>query len=785
MQTIPNEIDLDMPLEFTESANNAFGEALGLANAMRHECVTPEHFLAAFLKQRPFVEALSMCNLNADILKEIIGRYLSTNMMESVPKDVEYNVGLSVLLQEMITLACASLKESGKKVLDIPRLVRSFLKLRKSVAADMLRNMLGTKQDEFLQALQQQYAGDKAAKMIGGHAHVKIDAIDMGAMGEGLMGPGSAPQDWTRFARKMEFDEDVTSPIVGREEELNRMCHILSRKDKNCLMLIGEPGVGKTMMVKALLAAIHENIVPTRLEKCPIFELDVAMLYSNAQFRGEMEKVLRMVLDQVKEEAKLASSSTARREVKVTPIVFIDDIHHFVGASRSPEASMDASHLLKPYIDNDEIRFIGTTTFEEYNRYVLKNKSLARRFQQVEIKEPTIEEAVEICMGVKSCYEAYHRVSFSEEVVRKAVELSAKYVNDRFLPEKAIDLLDEAATQAEMGNKKPNTRAKVTMKVLEAALSKVSKFDAMAMKADDAKQLATLETRIQSQIFGQDEAVQRLVEAVQMAKSGLMDDGKPIASMLFVGPTGVGKTEVAKVLAKELGISLVRFDMSEYTEKHTVAKLIGSPAGYIGYDDGGLLTDAIRKTPHCVLLLDEIEKAHSDIYNILLQVMDYAQLTDNKGNKADFRNVILLMTSNAGAQHARKANVGFASSVTTGDAMVKQVKQIFKPEFINRLSSTVVFHDMTKEMAQMILNKKLKQFQEKLDAKQVQLELTDEAYNWLLEKGFTPEYGAREMDRVVAQYLKPLLMKAILFGKLKKGGEAKVEVANDNLVMAN
>jgi ATP-dependent Clp protease ATP-binding subunit ClpA len=774
-----------MPLEFTESANNAFGEALGLANAMRHECVTPEHFLAAFLKQRPFVEALSMCNLNADILKEIIGRYLSTNMMESVPKDVEYNVGLSVLLQEMITLACASLKDTGNKVLDIPRLVRSFLKLRKSVAADMLRNMLGGKQDEFLNALQQQYAGDKTARIVGGHAHVKIDAIDMGAMGEGMMGPNQAPQDWTRFARKMEVDEDITSPIVGRVEELNRMCHILSRRDKNCLMLIGEPGVGKTMMIKALLAAIHENMVPTRLEKCPIFELDVAMLYSNAQFRGEMEKVLRMVLDQVKEEAHLASSSTARREVKVTPIVFIDDIHHFVGASRSPEASMDASHLLKPYIDNDEIRFIGTTTFEEYNRYVLKNKSLARRFQQVEIKEPTIDEAVEICMGVKSCYESYHRVSFSEEVVRKAVELSAKYVNDRFLPEKAIDLLDEAATQAEMASSNQRTtRAKVTMKILESALSKVSKFDAMAMKADDAKHLATLEARIQSQIFGQDEAVQRLVEAVQMAKSGLMDDGKPIASMLFVGPTGVGKTEVAKVLAKELGISLVRFDMSEYTEKHTVAKLIGSPAGYIGYDDGGLLTDAIRKTPHCVLLLDEIEKAHSDIYNILLQVMDYAQLTDNKGNKADFRNVILLMTSNAGAQHARKANVGFASSVTTGDAMVKQVKQIFKPEFINRLSSTVVFHDMTKEMAQMILDKKLKQFQEKLDAKHVQLELTDAAYTWLLEKGFTPEYGAREMDRVVAQYLKPLLMKAILFGKLKKGGEALVDAQNDALMIA-
>jgi ATP-dependent Clp protease ATP-binding subunit ClpA len=305
----------------------------------------------------------------------------------------------------------------------------------------------------------------------------------------------------------------------------------------------------------------------------------------------------------------------------------------------------------------------------------------------------------------------------------------------------------------------------------------------MAIKGDDLESLATLEERIKSQIFGQDEAIQKLVESVQMSKSGLTDDGKPVASMLFVGPTGVGKTEVAKVLAKELGVELIRFDMSEYTEKHTVAKLIGSPAGYIGYDDGGLLTDAIRKTPYCVLLLDEIEKAHSDIYNILLQVMDYAQLTDNKGNKADFKNVILLMTSNAGAQHARKANIGFGGGTSTGEAMMKQVKQTFKPEFINRLSATVVFHDMDKEMARLILDKKLKGFREKLEAKKVTLNLSAEAYEWLLEKGFTPEYGAREMDRVVAQYLKPLLMRSILFGKMKKGGEAVVSVKDGELWM--
>lgn len=775
-----------MPLEFTESANNVFGEALGLANALRHESVTPEHFLAAFLKQKPFVEALEKCQLNAEMLKEIVGRYLSCDVMECVPKDVEYNVGLSVLLQEMITRACATLKSNERKILDIPRLVQSFLKLRKSVAADMLRDMLGPKQEVFMKALEEQYANDKTARVVG-HAHVKVDTIEMGGMdpsgmGDPMMGQGTP--DWTRFAKKMSVEE-ITTPIIGRQMELERMVHILSRRDKNCPMLIGEPGVGKTLMVKALLKAIEAGEVPPRLQNCPIYELDVAMLYSNAQFRGEMEKILRVVLDGVKQQASTSAASTSRRTIKVTPIIFIDDIHNFVGSSRSPESPMDVSHLLKSYIDNDEIRFIGTTTHEEFNRYVLKNKGLARRFQQVEIKEPTLEEAVEICMGLKSIYENYHRVTIQEDVVRHAVALSAKYINDRFLPEKAIDLLDEAATQAEMKvTSAKRSKPKITQQAIETALTRISKLDAMAMKADDFKQLSTLESRIKSQIFGQDEAVRSLVEAVQMSKSGLMDDGKPVASMLFVGPTGVGKTEVAKVLAKELGISLVRFDMSEYTEKHTVAKLIGSPAGYIGYDDGGLLTDAIRKTPHCVLLLDEIEKAHSDIYNILLQVMDYAQLTDNKGNKADFRNVILLMTSNAGAQHARKANVGFASDVTTGDAMLKQVKQIFKPEFINRLSATVVFHDMNKEMARLILDKKLASFREKLDAKHVEMHISDEAYAWLLNKGFTPEYGAREMDRVVAQYLKPLLMRAILFGNLKKGGTANINVVNNELVVA-
>ena len=443
---------------------------------------------------------------------------------------------------------------------------------------------------------------------------------------------------------------------------------------------------------------------------------------------------------------------------------------------------MDASNMLKPYLESGDIRFIGSTTYEEYNRYFARSKGLVRRFQQIDILEPSIEETIHIVEGLKKKYEEFHGVTYQPDVIPYAVKASVRYISDRFLPDKAIDLVDEAGAYREIHPISSGEQS-VDKTLITDVLARICKVDALAMKEEDTTSLETLHARISAKIYGQEEAVRQVVEAVQMSKAGLLDENKPLASLLFVGPTGVGKTEVAKVLASELGISLQRFDMSEYTEKHTVAKLIGSPAGYVGYEDGGLLTDAIRKTPNCVLLLDEIEKAHPDVFNILLQVMDYAVLTDNKGRKADCRHVVLIMTSNAGAQFARQASIGFSSQITAGEAMLKQVKKTFKPEFINRLSATVVFHDMSRKMASLILDKKLGELSSKLAARQIEMELSPEARNWLLQHGFLPEYGAREMDRVIASHLKPLLMREILFGSLKFGGKTCIQVDKDQLVL--
>lgn len=566
-------------------------------------------------------------------------------------------------------------------------------------------------------------------------------------------------------------DRYIGRPLVGREKEMERCIRILCRKEKNNPIFIGEPGVGKTAIVYGLVKLMQKSNVPIWLKNCKVYSMDLAGLVAGTAIHGEFEKRIKMVLNGV---------------MKRNGILYIDEIHNICDANGGNQ-SINVAEMLKPYLDGD-LRVIGSTTYKEYNKSIGHDKAMSRRFGLIDVKEPSIEESISIINGIKGDYEWHHGVRYTDEAIRYAIEQSAALIHDRFLPDKAIDIIDEAGAYRQQNprlNKKGERMAmrfqKVDADIVKNILTDVCRIDAKALKAQDNTELKDLDKRLSNEIYGQDDAIRQVVRSVMMSKAGLMDPDKPIASLLFVGPTGVGKTEICKVLAKEMGMELVRFDMSEYTEKHTISKLIGTPAGYVGYDEGGLLTEAIRKTPNCVLLLDEIEKAHSDIYNILLQVMDYARLTDNKGNKADFHNVILVMTSNAGAQHAGQASIGFGGGMSKGQAMLTTVKKTFKPEFLNRLTGTVVFHDMDKTMAGRILDKKLRQLSKRLESKHVSITLSPEAHEFLLGKGFSAQYGGREMDRAIQQNLTPLLMNEILFGKLAKGGNVTVKLNGDKL----
>lgn len=768
-------------ITFNRDLNKAMKYASQKALVENSDFITPEHLLYGMMTLPQMQDLMWSCNEAFDLddfldeLDEHIEESTKDDSQGAKPNDI---CEPSFQLQQVFTDAVRQAIMAERKAIDMPMAINAILCLENSWAAYLLRKHANVEDFEIMTATEIHFherstgveeEDDQYSNGEGDNPFGLFDDDDEDLLfgdEDDFSSPSHKNDKWKKYVTCINEHLAEKNPLIGREKELDRTIQVLCRKDKNNPLHIGEPGVGKTALVYGVARRIEEGKVPDRLKGCNIYQLDMGTLLAGTRFRGDMEQRLKQIMEGVTSEAHC--------------IIYLDEIHNIVGAGKGAEGGSDVSDLLKPYLDDDRIRVIGATTYTEYNKNFTRSVGMIRRFQTIDVEEPSIDEAIHILKSLKPIYEKYHHVKYDAAAIEYAVTSSAKFITDRFLPDKAIDIIDEAGAQAEMEGKKYK---KIGKKQIAEVLAKVAKIDALAIKQDDNKNLASLESRMKDVIYGQDRAIQTVVEAVQLSKAGLTDENKPLASLLFVGPTGVGKTEVAKMLAQELGVKLVRFDMSEYVEKHTVAKLIGAPAGYVGYDDGGLLTDAVRKSPDCVLLLDEIEKAHSDIFNILLQVMDYGVLTDSKGRKAHFKNVILIMTSNAGAQYASQASVGFASTASAGSAMLKQVKHTFKPEFINRLNEIVVFNDMDEQMAKLILGKKLRELNAKVAAKSVSITLTDEAHQHLLKSGYSKEYGAREMDRVIQQQLKTMLMREILFGKLKKGGEATVDLQNGILTI--
>lgn len=752
-------------MRVTKEVADVLNGMFAMAEKEQYEYVTPELLLYEIAARPTFREAFESCGGDVSQLRENLHNYLKDNMESAgTVRKPELSAGLETILIRAQETADGSEKEA----VELSHLVHAFYTLEESYAVYYME-IQGVGKLALLQELTAVYEEllerSRMRNQDSGRKTLlrRKETADAGKRGEknGSEEDPAAEEEalresrWKRYMTCLNENLEGVNPLIGREEELERTMQILCRKEKNNPLHLGEPGVGKTAIVCGLARLLEKGEVPEPLKGAKIYALDLGALLAGTQYRGDFEKRFRMIMEGVSREEK--------------PILYLDEIHNIIGAGAVNGGSFDVSNMLKPYLVSGQIRFIGATTYEEYKKHVEKNKSLVRRFQKVEIKEPSIEDTVQILQGLKKHYEAFHGVRYGKEVLEYAARMSARYINERYLPDKAIDLIDEAGAYRCLHPLSQKTQT-VSTALIDEILSKTCHIPKQVVERDEAEKLATLEKRLSARVFGQKEAVSQVVNAVKFSRAGLLESGKPLASLLFVGPTGVGKTEIAKSLAEELGIKLLRFDMSEYEEKHAVAKLIGAPAGYVGYEEGGLLTEEVRKHPHAVLLLDEIEKAHPDIYNILLQVMDYATLSDNQGRKADFRNVILIMTSNAGASRVGKTEIGFGDRKIKSEAILEEVKKTFQPEFRNRLNRIVVFHAMDEAMGEQIAKKKLSELSAMLSCKKIELIADRKARALLVKKGTSREYGAREMERIIGGEIKPLLVDEILFGSLKKGG---------------
>jgi len=727
--------------ELELSLNMAFARA----REHRHEFMTVEHLLLALLSNPSAREALEACTVDLVALRQELEAFIEQTTPTLPATDEERDTQPTLSFQRVLQRAVFHVQSSGRSEVSGANVLVAIFSEQESQAAYLLRkhdvsrldivNFIshGTRKDETQAPGPETPVNEEQA---GGEDRMENFTTNL-----------------NQLARVGGID-----PLIGRERELERAIQVLCRRRKNNPLLVGESGVGKTAIAEGLAWRIVQGDVPEVIADCTIYSLDIGSLLAGTKYRGDFEKRFKALLKQL--------------ESDKNSILFIDEIHTIIGAGAASGGQVDAANLIKPLLSSGKIRVMGSTTYQEFSNIFEKDRALARRFQKIDITEPTVEETVQILTGLKPKYEAHHDVRYTAKAVRAAVELAVKYINDRHLPDKAIDVIDEAGARSRL---MPVSKRKKTVNVadIESVVARIARIPEKTVSASDRDVLRNLGDRLKMLVFGQDKAIEALTEAIKMSRAGLGQDHKPVGSFLFAGPTGVGKTEVTVQLAKALDIELLRFDMSEYMERHTVSRLIGAPPGYVGYDQGGLLTDAVLKHPHAVLLLDEIEKAHPDVFNLLLQVMDNGTLTDNNGRKADFRNVIVVMTTNAGVQETQRQSIGMIQQDNSTDAM-GEIKKIFTPEFRNRLDNVIWFNHLSPEIIQQVVDKFIVELQAQLDAKGVSLEVSDEARDWLSTKGYDKSMGARPMARVMQENLKKPLANELLFGSLVDGGSEKL-----------
>ena len=750
---------------FSPSLEKALHQALTFASDRHHEYATLEHLLLALMDDSDAAAVMRACGVDLDALRSMVTEYIDNelhNLVTGYEEDSKPTSGF----QRVIQRAVIHVQSSGRDEVTGANVLVAIFAERESHAAYFLQEQEMTRYDavNFISHGISKRPGTAESRPVRGAEDSDSDSSSTPSESE----EGGKPKSQDALSAycvnlNKKAQDGKVDPLIGREKEINRTIQVLCRRSKNNPLYVGDPGVGKTAIAEGLARRIINGEVPEVLDNAAIFALDMGSLLAGTRYRGDFEERLKQV---VKELEELEGA-----------VLFIDEIHTVIGAGATSGGAMDASNLLKPALSTGAIRCIGSTTYKEFRQFFEKDRALVRRFQKIDINEPTIDDAVEILKGLKPYYEDYHKVKYSNDAIKTAVELSARYINDRKLPDKAIDVIDETGA-SQMLVEESKRRKTITEKEIEVTVASMARIPPKSVSKDDKQVLANLNKQLRSVVYGQDTAIDALASAIKLARAGLREPDKPIGSYLFSGPTGVGKTEVARQLASVLGVELLRFDMSEYMERHTVSRLLGAPPGYVGFDQGGLLTDGVDQHPHCVLLLDEIEKAHPDLFNILLQVMDHGKLTDHNGKQIDFRNVILIMTTNAGAADMAKPAIGFGSSKREGDDM-EAVNRMFSPEFRNRLDAIIPFGSLPTPVVHQVVQKFVMQLEAQLAERGVTFDLSEEAVSWLADKGYDERMGARPLERVIQEHVKKQLADEVLFGKLKKGGTVKVTVHKD------